>query len=190
MADNRESTVVLFSLSPTRCEHMLTLASEYNFIEVRSERAIGLCSFAKTSQNRIFANFRRLMSKFRVSFYRVFKKSAQNNKITLYLGTRDLVISDQTTVKIHGVVYVDPDYLQDKKVRTTIRVFCNRTDEVTLNCCFFADFWSDHVNISLRTRRRRSYGTEILQRSYHVPGTAAPTARKSSPTIFDTITGK
>lgn len=47
---------------------------------------------------------------------RVYKKSAQNNKITLYLGTRDLIISNKSIDKIQGVVYVDPDYLQDKKV--------------------------------------------------------------------------
>lgn len=46
----------------------------------------------------------------------MFKKSAQNNKITLYLGSRDVVISDKSVDKIQGVIHVDPDYLQDKKV--------------------------------------------------------------------------
>lgn len=47
---------------------------------------------------------------------RVFKKSAQNNKLTIYLGTRDVVISEKAADKIQGVVLIDPDYLQDKKV--------------------------------------------------------------------------
>jgi beta-arrestin len=49
--------------------------------------------------------------------YRVFKKTAPNNKLTLYLSSRDLVISGNKIDKLQGVILVDPDYLQDKKVR-------------------------------------------------------------------------
>jgi hypothetical protein len=47
---------------------------------------------------------------------RVFKKSAPNNKLTIYLSSRDLVISDNKIDRLQGVLLVDPDYLQDKKV--------------------------------------------------------------------------
>nr|CAD7437807.1 unnamed protein product [Timema bartmani] len=46
---------------------------------------------------------------------RVFKKSAPNNKLTLYLASRDLVISEKKIDKLQGVLLVDPDYLQDRK---------------------------------------------------------------------------
>jgi hypothetical protein len=45
----------------------------------------------------------------------VFKKAAPNNKITLYLSSRDLVISDTREDKLHGVLLVDPEYVQDRK---------------------------------------------------------------------------
>lgn len=49
--------------------------------------------------------------------YRVFKKSSSNNKLTLYLASRDLVVSAGKIDRLQGVLLVDPDYLQDKKVR-------------------------------------------------------------------------
>ena len=48
---------------------------------------------------------------------RVFKKSAPNSKLTLYLSSRDLVISDNKIDKLQGVLLVDPDYLQERKVK-------------------------------------------------------------------------
>jgi hypothetical protein len=48
--------------------------------------------------------------------FRVFKKSAPNNKLTIYLSSRDLVISDNKIDRLQGVLLVDPDYLQDRKV--------------------------------------------------------------------------
>ncbi|XP_047102156.1 arrestin homolog [Schistocerca piceifrons] len=46
----------------------------------------------------------------------VFKKSAPNNKLTLYLSSRDLIITDSTIEKLYGVLVVDPDYVQQRKV--------------------------------------------------------------------------
>nr|CAD7456308.1 unnamed protein product [Timema tahoe] len=51
----------------------------------------------------------------------VFKKSAPNNKLTLYLASRDLVISEKKIDKLQGVLLVDPDYLQDRKFQATLR---------------------------------------------------------------------
>jgi hypothetical protein len=48
---------------------------------------------------------------------RVFKKCAPNNKITLYLSSRDLVISESRVDKLYGVLLVDPSYVQDRKVK-------------------------------------------------------------------------
>ncbi|XP_049782862.1 arrestin homolog [Schistocerca cancellata] len=47
---------------------------------------------------------------------KVFKKSAPNNKLTLYLSSRDLIITDSTIEKLYGVLVVDPDYVQQRKV--------------------------------------------------------------------------
>lgn len=54
-------------------------------------------------------------------FYRVFRKTAQNNKLCLYLGNRDVVVSNSSSTKIHGIVLVDPELLKDtkKKVKCT-----------------------------------------------------------------------
>ena len=36
--------------------------------------------------------------------------------MTMYLGTRDIVISDQTPGKLHGVIRVDPESVENNKV--------------------------------------------------------------------------
>lgn len=49
---------------------------------------------------------------------RVYKKSSPNNKLTLYLASRDIIVSEaKTDNKLLGVLLVDPDYVRDKKVR-------------------------------------------------------------------------
>jgi len=48
--------------------------------------------------------------------YRVYKKSSPNNKITIYLNTRDLSVSEQEQDKLQGVLVVDPEYLAGRKV--------------------------------------------------------------------------
>lgn len=48
---------------------------------------------------------------------RVYKKSSPNNKLTLYLASRDLIVSESKIDKLQGVLLVDPEYLQDKKVK-------------------------------------------------------------------------
>ncbi|XP_043285415.1 beta-arrestin-1 isoform X2 [Venturia canescens] len=47
---------------------------------------------------------------------RVFKKSSQNGKITVYLGKRDFVDHITHVDPIDGVVLIDPDYVKDRKV--------------------------------------------------------------------------
>lgn len=52
--------------------------------------------------------------------YRVFRKTAQNNKLCLYLGNRDVVVSNNSSTKIHGIVLVDPELLKDTKKKVGI----------------------------------------------------------------------
>jgi len=49
---------------------------------------------------------------------RVYKKSSPNNKLTLYLASRDIIVSEaKNDNKLLGVLLVDPDYVRDKKVK-------------------------------------------------------------------------
>lgn len=48
--------------------------------------------------------------------YRVFKKSSPNNKLTLYLSSRDLVVTEECIDKVQGVLLVDPEFVDTKKV--------------------------------------------------------------------------
>nr|CAD7567954.1 unnamed protein product [Timema californicum] len=68
----------------------------------------------------------------------VFKKSAPNNKLTLYLASRDLVISEKKIDKLQGVLLVDPDYLQDRKVfgQVTLTFRYGREDEEVMGLKF------------------------------------------------------
>ncbi|XP_019726807.1 arrestin, beta 2b isoform X2 [Hippocampus comes] len=47
---------------------------------------------------------------------RVFKKSSPNGKLSVYLGKRDFVDHLDHVDAVDGVVLVDPEYLQDRKV--------------------------------------------------------------------------
>jgi len=47
----------------------------------------------------------------------VYKKSSPNNKLTLYLASRDLIVNEDKIDKLQGVLLIDPDYLQEKRVR-------------------------------------------------------------------------
>uniref|UniRef100_A0A8C9DE06 Arrestin-C n=1 Tax=Prolemur simus TaxID=1328070 RepID=A0A8C9DE06_PROSS len=48
--------------------------------------------------------------------HRVFKKTSSNGKISIYLGRRDFVDHVDMVEPIDGVVLVDPDYLQGRKM--------------------------------------------------------------------------
>ena len=49
-------------------------------------------------------------------YFRVFKKGSPNGKITVYLGRRDFVDHITHVDPIDGVVLVDPEYLNGRKV--------------------------------------------------------------------------
>nr|XP_045599371.1 arrestin homolog [Procambarus clarkii] len=64
---------------------------------------------------------------------KVFKKTAPNGKITVYLGRRDFVDTTLNTEPIDGIVVVGDDYLQGRKVFASVTVtyrFGREEDEV------------------------------------------------------------
>lgn len=70
----------------------------------------------------------------------MFRKTAQNNKLCLYLGNRDVVVSNNSSSKIHGIVLVDPDLLKDtkKKVWLSYIKYIIYTQVIFLNLtCFY-----------------------------------------------------
>ncbi|KOC66054.1 Phosrestin-1 [Habropoda laboriosa] len=68
----------------------------------------------------------------------VYKKSSPNNKLTLYLASRDLIVSETKIDKLQGVLLVDPDYLQDKRVygQITLNFRYGREDEEVMGLKF------------------------------------------------------
>ncbi|KZC11485.1 Phosrestin-1 [Dufourea novaeangliae] len=69
---------------------------------------------------------------------RVYKKSSPNNKLTLYLVSRDLIVSESRIDRLQGVLLVDRDYLQDKKVfgQITLTFRYGREDEEVMGLKF------------------------------------------------------
>ncbi|EEB12477.1 phosrestin I, putative [Pediculus humanus corporis] len=68
-----------------------------------------------------------------VAAIKVFKKSTPNGKITVYLGKRDFIDHLDHTDPIDGIVVVEDDYLQGKKIfgqLTTTYRFGREEDEV------------------------------------------------------------
>jgi len=57
-----------------------------------------------------------------VNAVKVYKKSAPNGKLTVYLGRRDFVDDTNTTQPIDGVVVVDPDYTRGRQVYAAVVV--------------------------------------------------------------------
>jgi len=57
-----------------------------------------------------------------VNAVKVFKKTAPNGKISVYLGKRDFIDNTISTEPVNGVVMVDNDYLRGRKVFGTVTV--------------------------------------------------------------------
>lgn len=86
---------------------------------------------------------------------RVFKKSSPNNKLTLYLASRDLVVENDAIDKIQGVLHVEPEYLENKKLygQVTLTFRYGREDEEVMGLKFcneaimsLAQIWPLHCN--------------------------------------------
>ncbi|KPI95438.1 PREDICTED: arrestin homolog [Papilio xuthus] len=69
---------------------------------------------------------------------RVFKKSSPNNKLTLYLASRDLVVENGYIDKIQGVLHVEPECLENKKLfgQVTLTFRYGREDEEVMGLKF------------------------------------------------------
>ncbi|XP_047362068.1 phosrestin-2-like isoform X1 [Vespa velutina] len=72
------------------------------------------------------------------SSQRVYKKSSPNSKLTLYLASRDLIVNDAKIDKLQGVLLVDPEYLQQKRVfgQITLTFRYGREDEEVMGLKF------------------------------------------------------
>ncbi|XP_049885705.1 arrestin homolog [Pectinophora gossypiella] len=86
---------------------------------------------------------------------RVFKKSSPNNKLTLYLASRDLVVENGCIDRIQGVLHVDPEYMDNKKLfgQVTLTFRYGREDEEVMGLKFcneaimsLAQIWPVHCN--------------------------------------------
>jgi len=68
-----------------------------------------------------------------VNAVKVFKKTAPNGKLTVYLGRRDFVDNTISTEPVDGVIVCDNDYLRGRRVYATVTVtyrFGREEDEV------------------------------------------------------------
>ncbi|XP_045510115.1 arrestin homolog [Colias croceus] len=86
---------------------------------------------------------------------RVFKKSSPNNKLTVYLASRDLVVENGSIDKIQGVLHVDAENLTNKKLfgQITLTFRYGREDEEVMGLKFcneaimsLAQIWPPHCN--------------------------------------------
>lgn len=73
-----------------------------------------------------------------ISSQRVYKKSSPNNKLTLYLASRDLIVSEAKIDKLQGVLLLDPEFLQGKRVfgQITLTFRYGREDEEVMGLKF------------------------------------------------------
>ncbi|KAM9313642.1 arrestin, beta 2b [Pholidichthys leucotaenia] len=80
---------------------------------------------------------------------RVFKKSSSNCKLTVYLGKRDFADHLDHVDPIDGVLLVDPEYLDDRKVFVTLAcIFHNgREDLDVLGLTFSKNLYTSTVQV-------------------------------------------
>ncbi|XP_012349333.1 phosrestin-2-like [Apis florea] len=73
-----------------------------------------------------------------ISSQRVYKKSSPNNKLTLYLASRDLIVGEAKIDKLQGVLLLDPEFLQGKRVfgQITLTFRYGREDEEVMGLKF------------------------------------------------------
>ncbi|XP_012548031.1 phosrestin-2-like isoform X1 [Bombyx mandarina] len=87
---------------------------------------------------------------------RVFKKSSPNNKLTLYLASRDLVVENGSIDRIQGVLHVEADCLENNKKlygQVTLTFRYGREDEEVMGLKFcneaimsLAQVWPVHCS--------------------------------------------
>ncbi|XP_008547350.1 arrestin homolog [Microplitis demolitor] len=121
---------------------------------------------------------------------RVFKKSLPNNKLILYLINRDLIVYNGKIDKLLGVIMVDPEYVENKRVygQVTLTFRYGREDEEVMGLKFcteaivcFAQLYppypgSDHQEPStaLQEALIRRLGPTSHAFSMEIPAVAPP----------------
>ncbi|XP_057325952.1 arrestin homolog isoform X3 [Microplitis mediator] len=122
--------------------------------------------------------------------FRVFKKSLPNNKLILYLINRDLIVYNGKIDKLLGVIMVDPEYVENKRVygQVTLTFRYGREDEEVMGLKFcteaivcFAQLYppypgSDHQEPStaLQEALIRRLGPTAHAFSMEIPAVAPP----------------
>ncbi|XP_044757226.1 arrestin homolog isoform X2 [Coccinella septempunctata] len=73
-----------------------------------------------------------------LSSQRVFKKTSPNSRLTLYLSSRDLVISNGQIDRLQGVILVDPEFVESRRVfgQVTLTFRYGREDEEVMGLKF------------------------------------------------------
>ncbi|XP_072386467.1 arrestin homolog [Diabrotica undecimpunctata] len=73
-----------------------------------------------------------------MSAQRVYKKVSPNQKLTLYLSSRDLVVSPNGIDSIQGILLVDPEFVEERKVygQVTLTFRYGREDEEVMGLKF------------------------------------------------------
>ncbi|KAJ8985589.1 hypothetical protein NQ317_015080 [Molorchus minor] len=73
-----------------------------------------------------------------MSAQRVFKKASPNQKLTLYLSSRDLVVSNGGIDRLQGVLLIDPEFVENRKVygQVTLTFRYGREDEEVMGLKF------------------------------------------------------
>ncbi|XP_018798819.1 PREDICTED: beta-arrestin-1 [Bactrocera latifrons] len=88
---------------------------------------------------------------------RVFKKSSSNGKVTVYLGKRDFVDHVTHVDPIDGVVFIDPEYVKDRKVfgQVLAAFRYGREDLDVLGLTFRKDLYLAHEQIYPQQQNER-----------------------------------
>ncbi|XP_076316099.1 phosrestin-2-like [Tachypleus tridentatus] len=72
---------------------------------------------------------------------RIYKKQSPNNKLTLYVGTREVVLDDGQISPLDGVLLIDPSYQKDRKVYAMVLLTFRygRKDEEIMGLKFYTE---------------------------------------------------
>ncbi|OAD61838.1 Arrestin like protein [Eufriesea mexicana] len=114
-----------------------------------------------------------------ISSQRVYKKSSPNNKLTLYLASRDLIVSEAKIDKLQGVLLLDPEFLQDKRVygQITLTFRYGREDEEVMGLKFcneaimyLAQLYPPHSSADQQETTPLQVCTRIIQSSFRSCG--------------------
>ena len=98
--------------------------------------------------------------------FRVFKKSSLNGKVTIYLGRRDFVDHVTSSDPVDGVLKIDNEFLNDKKI--TVQLVCSfrygREDDETMGLNFKKELVVDEVTLFPEGQKEQPPTTRLQER--------------------------